>query len=304
MSARNEKINFISIFDRDTILHLRLPFSFFLLPVFTFGISQSFNIHTTTLLVVFIALHFFIYPGSNVYNSYMDKDTGSIGGLRNPPAATVKLYYASIVIDITGLLLCSIAGWKYSLLLLVYIIFSKAYSWHGIRIKSHAYTGWAVVAILQGGFTYMLANMAAEDNVSWQWFTAKNVECIHIATLLIGAYYPLTQIYQHEEDSKRGDYTISYRLGIKGTFLFSAFLFLLATLIFYHYFTTYYGVYQFFVFAGCLAPVTVYFLYWAVKATKDIRYADFNHAMLMTKISSVCMLVCFVILTLMNYGLI
>ena len=30
--------------------------------------------------------------------------------------------------------------------------------------------------------------------------------------------YPMTQIFQHEED-KRGDETLSLKLGIKGTFL-------------------------------------------------------------------------------------
>src|SRR5690606_21011987 len=118
-----------SVFDRDTILHLRIPFSFFLLPVFCFGISQSTHVHTINTFIVFVALHLFIYPGSNSYNSYMDKDTGSIGGLENPPPATRKLYYASIIFDTAGLLLMAIAGWQLFLLAGVYIIFSKAYSW-------------------------------------------------------------------------------------------------------------------------------------------------------------------------------
>src|SRR5579871_667568 len=82
-----------TIFDRDTVLHLRVPFSFYLLPVFCFGISQAATIHVTDTWIVFIALHLLIYPGSNVYNSYMDKDTGSIGGLEHPPPVTPKLYY-------------------------------------------------------------------------------------------------------------------------------------------------------------------------------------------------------------------
>src|ERR1043165_5294847 len=110
-------MNVRSVFDRDTLLHLRLPFSFYLLPVFLFGLSQAGHIHVADTLIVFVALHFFIYPGSNSYNSYMDKDTGSIGGLEHPPPVTAKLYYASIVCDVFGLLLCSLSGWRNALVM-------------------------------------------------------------------------------------------------------------------------------------------------------------------------------------------
>ncbi|MDB5281229.1 MAG: 1,4-dihydroxy-2-naphthoate octaprenyltransferase, partial [Bacteroidota bacterium] len=79
------KISVDDIFDRDTIIHLRIPFSLFLFPVFCFAVSQSPEINWVNTLVIFVALHFFIYPGSNVYNSYMDEDKGSIGGLEKPP---------------------------------------------------------------------------------------------------------------------------------------------------------------------------------------------------------------------------
>ncbi len=42
-----------------------------------------------------------------------------------------------------------------------------------------------------------------------------------LCTLVLWANYPMTQIYQHDEDFKRGDITLSYRLGIKGTFVFT-----------------------------------------------------------------------------------
>ena len=147
----------------------------------------------------------------------MDKDTGSIGGLKHPPPVTKKLYYASIVGDIGGLALCAFIGWRNMLLLAVYIAFSKAYSWHGIRLKKRPYASWLVIAIFQGGYTFMLAKMVAEKNTHLSWFTVQNVIAMAVASLLIGGSYPLTQIYQHSEDRHRGDYTISYRFGIMGT---------------------------------------------------------------------------------------
>ena len=301
MSVSKEHISIYNLFDRDTVLHLRIPFSFFLLPVFCFGISQSTSIYLYDTIVFFIALHLFIYPGSNIYNSYMDKDTGSIGGLKNPPPVTRKLYYASILMDIAGLVVCAVTGWRNMLLLAVYVAFSKAYSWHRIRLKKYAYISWLVIAFFQGGYTFMLANMVAEHNVHLSWFGTKNIICMVVATLLIGGSYPLTQIYQHKEDSSRGDYTISYRLGITGTFIFTLIMFVVSAGILLYYFSTYCSVVHFYIFTGCLAPVMVYYLYWFAKTMKDKGYADFAHVMVMNKISAVCMVVCFSIILVMNH---
>src|SRR5205085_6047166 len=95
------------------------------------------------------------------------------------------------------------------ILMLVYIGVSKAYSWKKIRLKKYGVTGWLVVMLFQGGYTFLLVNMASENRFGISWFDYKHIECMLIASLLIGGFYPLTQIYQHEEDSQRGDFTIS-----------------------------------------------------------------------------------------------
>ena len=304
MEQAKEKITITSIFDRATILHLRIPFSFYLMPVFFYGVSQAAAIHVSDTIIVFIAMHLLIYPGSNVYNSYMDKDTGSIGGLEHPPPVTRKLYYASIIFDIAGLLLCACSSWQNAVVMAGYVAFSKAYSWHGIRLKKYGYLAWASVMFFQGGYTFMLAHMAASGNVSLQWFTAKNIECMFISSLLIGGFYPLTQIYQHGEDSSRGDFTISYRLGIIGTFIFTTVLFLCGTAIAFHYFTTYYQLIHFFIFLACLLPAVSYFVYWFVKVVQDRNNADYTHAMLMNQVASLCMVICFTIILLLNHPMI
>lgn len=288
-------------FDRDTLLHLRLPFSFFLLPVFCFGISEAVYLNAGNVAIVFLVLHFFIYPGSNIYNSYMDRDKGSIGGLKNPPPVTRKLYTVSIIFDSVGLLLSLLIGWEMVLLMLVYIGVSKAYSWRGIRLKKYAWTGWLVVMLFQGGYTFLLVNMAGENMFRREWFSEQKILAMLIASLLIGGFYPLTQIYQHEEDSGRGDLTVSYKLGIKGTFIFSAALFLVACAVAWFYFRQYYTTTHFLVFIVCLFPVAVYFLYWFSKALRDRSFADYTHAMRMTLVSSICMIICFSVLFFLNH---
>lgn len=301
MNTSAKNVGLFAIFDRDTLLHLRIPFSFYLLPVFWFGISQTPQIELKSAVIFFIALHLFIYPGSNIYNSFMDKDTGSIGGLKNPPPATPKLYYASIIVDIVGLLFASIAGWQMPLLLAGYVAFSKAYSWTGIRLKKYGYSGWASVMFFQGGYTFMMASMAAEGHISAAWFSPKNLECMLFASLIIGGYYPLTQIYQHEEDSERGDLTISYHLGVKGTFIFALIMFLAGGGVALHYFTTYYQLSHFLVFLACIAPVLGYFSYWFLSVLKDKSKADYDHSMRMTRLSAICMVVCFTIILCLNH---
>ncbi len=116
-----------------------------------------------------------------------------------------------------------------------------------------------------------------------------------IASMFVGAYYPLSQIYQHIEDKKRGDKTISSMLGIKGTFLLSMFLFATVNvmlLIFYILFFNYYFYFLFFIF---LFPVTLYFMKWMRDSIHNADNASFERSMKLNTISALCMSVCFLI---------
>ncbi len=84
------------MFSSSSWLHLRIPFSYFLLPVFLFSLAISPNISEKSIFWTFIIVHLFLYPASNGYNSYFDKDEQSIGGLKNPPPVNKGLYYLSV----------------------------------------------------------------------------------------------------------------------------------------------------------------------------------------------------------------
>lgn len=294
------KTDLKELFDKNTLLHLRLPFSLFLLPVFCFALSQCSGIHVFNAIVTGIVLHFLIYPSSNAYNSFMDEDKGSIGSLKNPPPVTRKLYYVSIVFDIAGLTCAALIGWQAILLLIPYIAASKIYSWKRTRLKKYPLKGWLLVILFQGAYTYMFVHMCCSDNFSLHWFTPQNIEAMLLATLLIGGYYPLTQIYQHEEDKERGDITISYTLGIRGTFLFTAIIFSVSCITAYHYFISYYTINHFFIFMICLLPVIFYFLNWWRFCVKNETQADFSHTMRITALSSGCLIICYCILMFLN----
>jgi len=50
------------LFDRNTIKLLRIPFSFFLMPIYWFALSQVNNINRYDAMLVFIILHGLVYP--------------------------------------------------------------------------------------------------------------------------------------------------------------------------------------------------------------------------------------------------
>src|SRR3982751_835613 len=105
-------INFWGMLQRSTIQLLRFHFSFFLMPVYWFALSQTPTIDTAHAILIFVILHLLVYPASNGYNSYMDRDTGSIGGVKDPLQPTRQLFFASICLDSLAVLLsCLISRW-------------------------------------------------------------------------------------------------------------------------------------------------------------------------------------------------
>src|SRR5688572_10893798 len=197
------------MFSSSSWLHLRIPFSYFLMPVFLFSLAISPNISEKSVLWTFIIVHFFLYPASNGYNSYFDKDEKSIGGLKNPPPVNTGLYYLSLLFDAIaighGLLYINVT---FALMLLIYGLVSKAYSHPSIRLKKLPLTGWLVAGLFQGLFTFAMCYIGINK------YSLENVLQLNVlipgilTTIMLWANYPMTQIYQHDEDEKHGDMTI------------------------------------------------------------------------------------------------
>jgi 1,4-dihydroxy-2-naphthoate octaprenyltransferase len=108
------------------------------------------------------------------------------------------------------------------------------------------------------------------------------------SSLLIGGFYPLTQLYQHEADRKDGVRTMSLLLGYRGSFVFTGIIYSLAFALLAHYFLFTYQLREFFVLATCMLPVLVYFVIWAVKVWKDPAQANFKNTMRMNLLASTC----------------
>jgi 1,4-dihydroxy-2-naphthoate octaprenyltransferase len=289
-----------------TWLHLRIPFSFFLMPVFLFAVGLSTQINWTHTLLCFIVWHLLVYPASNAFNSYYDKDKKSIGGLEKPPPVTPELLFAALLFDLTALVISLFIGWSFALAVLIYGLASKAYSHPGIRIKKYPIGGLLTIGFFQG-FLVFIASYQAVSGQNWDFVTAdpRALGGAFLSTVLLIGSYPMTQIYQHEEDAERNDMTISRMLGINGTFIFTALVFTLASGGYFWFFHTFYGLAPALAFQLFMIPVLVYFLWWFSRAYTDPSEANFRNTMRLNLLSSVCMNVFFVLLySLTNQSLV
>lgn len=291
-------LNVISWFDKSTVKHLRIPFSYHLMPVFLFALSQAEQVEWPHAIIAFFILHLLVYPASNGYNSYQDRDEGSIGGLKHPPKVSENLFYATLLLDIAGVLLALFVSILFSQFVFIYVMISRAYSYRNLRLKKYALTGFLTVFLFQGAFTYLMVSSAISDLSLKDYFTEGRMICMSIASLFIGSIYPLTQIYQHQSDKKDGVTTISYRLGYLGTFFFSAFMFLSATILLLYYFNGKHQQMAFVLFNILMLPVVLRLLFWFIKVRKNSSQANFENTMSMNLMASTCMNVYFLILIL------
>jgi 1,4-dihydroxy-2-naphthoate polyprenyltransferase len=279
---------------KSTVQLLRFHFSFFLLPVYLFALSRVAYTNWWRALLIFGILHLLVYPASNGYNSYMDRDQTSIGGIKKPMAPTLELYIITLIMDIAAVGLSCIVSIYFALGILLYILASRAYSYRGIRLKKYPFAGYLTVVIFQGAVTYWLVYHGCHEPLTLH----VPVSGMLASSLLIGGFYPLTQIYQHEADAKDGVKSISSRLGYRGTFIFTAIVYSIAFMVLAYHFFSELDEDKFFVLATCMLPILVYFFIWARKVWKDVSAASFSNTMRMNLLASVCTNTGFLILVI------
>jgi 1,4-dihydroxy-2-naphthoate polyprenyltransferase len=280
---------------RSTIQLLRFHFSFFLLPVYLFALSQVDEINWPKATMVFFILHILVYPASNGYNSYMDRDDSPIGGLQNPMQPTRQLFVCTVVMDLIAIGLSFIVGLTFTAGVIIYIAASRAYSYRGIRLKRFPFIGFLTVFIVQGAMIFYISYVSAGGKITGPWLPSL------ISSLLIGALYPLTQVYQHEADLKDNVITISYVLGKKGSFAFSMMLFLSATALLYILFNNAGRLNYFFLYTLMLFPVAGFFVYWMLKVWRNEAAASFTNSFKMNVIATFCTSLFFLTLIILTH---
>jgi len=284
---------------KDALKLMRIPFSVYLMPVFWFAVSAVADINWPRAIAVFLIIHVLVYPASNGYNSYFDKDEGSIGGLKHPPKVTVHLFRLVVLFDILSVLAATLVNVYFGACILVYLLVSKAYSYDKIRLKKYPLVSTLVVILFQGAFTYIMVQVGL-GITSAEISTPFNLLLAGVSSLFLCGSYPITQIYQHQEDARRGDKTLSLLLGIRGTLIFVALSLLVASafLIFTYYQTNQFWRIVFFL--TCTAPVVVFFTIWFIKVQRNRAEANFENTMRMNKTSSICLSSAFLLMIFLS----
>ena len=274
---------------------MRIPFSVFLMPVFWFALSAAPEFDWQKAAFVFLILHLLVYPASNGYNSYFDRDEGSIGGLKHPPKVPRRLFYLVVLFDFLAVLLSLFISIPFAVCVLVYLFVSKAYSYDKIRLKKYPSLSTFTVVFFQGAFTFLMVQIGS-GVPSENYFSTSNLILALVSSLFLCGSYPLTQVYQHAEDRQRGDQTLSLKLGLNGTFLFSAISLTIAAAVLTgeYYFTD--RINNIFIFAVFTAPIIAFFTYWQLQIRKSTAAVNFENTMRMNQISSLCMSAAFLLM--------
>ena len=185
--------------------------------------------HVGVYLVMLLSWVGCLNAGTLAVNSAFDNDEGDIGYLDAPPPPPKHLPLVSIALMAVGQVIAFALPTGFVVAYAICFAMSLAYSVPPIRLKAVAGADWAINVIGVGVLTpfagWSATGFALRPEARW----------IMIGFgLLFGALYPLTQIYQLEEDSTRGDRTLARILGITASLWLSATAATLAFLSFAH----------------------------------------------------------------------
>jgi 1,4-dihydroxy-2-naphthoate octaprenyltransferase len=209
---------------KNFFIHLRLPFQALLAPFMLFGAALAAG-HAVTwrFALAFVVLHVCFYGGTTAFNSHYDKDEGPIGGLEAPPPPGRWLLPGSLVLQAIGLALAFAVGLHFALVCTTFAILGVLYSHPLTRFKGKPWPSWLTVMIGQGALG-AIAGVTAVDDAR---ITPELAFGVAAAAAIVGAIYPLSQVFQIDEDTRRGDRTVAMMLGRTGTPRVAAALFAL-----------------------------------------------------------------------------
>jgi 4-hydroxybenzoate polyprenyltransferase len=155
--------------------------------------------------------------GTLAINSAYDHDEGDIGYLDNPPPAPPHLALFSIFLLTLGLIPAALLGTSFLIAYFISFILSLLYSVPPVRLKARAGLDVLINSVGFGALTIFAGWAATSRPVQ-----APIINICLAFFFFFAGFYPLSQIYQMEEDQQRGDRTTALFLGKKRALLFSA----------------------------------------------------------------------------------
>ncbi|HXM56389.1 MAG TPA: UbiA family prenyltransferase, partial [Candidatus Dormibacteraeota bacterium] len=210
------------------VVHLRLHFQLLLAPVFLWAWLVATHDRpaagserlTGAVVLAFLCLHVFLYGGATAFNSAYDRDTGPIGGLQHPPPVVRALLPFSVAVKLAGLVLAAYVGPQFLAIAIVLVLLSVAYSRSWPRLKGRPLGSLLTVGAGQGALVYAAGWAAVRGDVR-SLLEPTGLLGALAATAFIVGLYPLTQLFQVDEDRARGDRTVAVAWGAATCFTVS-----------------------------------------------------------------------------------
>ena len=150
--------------------------------------------------------------GTLALNSAFDRDEGDIAYLRRPPPPPRGLAVASLGLMLAGQGAAVLLPPAYQVAYATCVVLSVLYSVPPMRLKAVAGADWIINMVGFGTLTPYAGWAATGVPLD----PARGLALIAFCPLF-AALYPLTQIYQLEEDTRRGDRTLATVLGVSGS---------------------------------------------------------------------------------------
>jgi len=152
----------------------------------------------------------FLNGGTLAINSVFDRDEGDIGYLNAPPPLPRYLLQFSLALLVAGQLLAFTLPLGFQIAYAICFVLSVLYSVPPFRFKAVAGVDWVINMWGFGTLTPYAAWAA----------TGRPLDFGHALVLLafcplFAGLYPLTQLYQFDEDRRRGDRTLALILGMR-----------------------------------------------------------------------------------------
>lgn len=147
--------------------------------------------------------------GTLAINSAFDQDEGDVAYLRNPPPPPAHLFAFGLVLMLAGFAVALALPTSFTVAYGICFVLSILYSVPPFRLKAVAGADWLINMWGFGTLTPFAGWAATGLPVD----PARRLVLLAFCPLF-AALYPLTQLYQTEEDSRRGDRTLALRLGL------------------------------------------------------------------------------------------
>lgn len=152
--------------------------------------------------------------GTLAFNSAFDRDEGDVAYLRQPPMPPPGLAGFGLAMMLIGLLGALFLPVGYLLAFALCVALSVLYSAPPFRLKAVPGADWLINMVGFGTLTPFAGWAASGIPVGATGSLVLLAFCP-----LFAALYPLTQIYQLEEDARRGDRTLALALGARNSLL-------------------------------------------------------------------------------------